>query len=463
MSFERKIKSRDNKYDSKPMLQDGSKVAVIGGGPAGSFFSYFLLDMAQRVDMKIGVDVFEPRDFFTPGPKGCNMCGGIISESLVQMLAAEGIILPPGIIQRGIDSYMMHSETGAVRIDTPLNEKRIGAVHRGAGPKDSQGTNWGSFDGFLQVLTIEKGANLYQTKVDEIYWDDKLPQIKCSDGTIQNYDLLAVTVGVNTNNINLLKKLNIGYRPPRTTKTLIREYYLGEETVAKFFGNSMHVFLVNIRDIQFAALIPKIDYVTLCMLGKNIDEFTLKTFLSLSEVKKCFPPYFNFDSSCKCFPKMTISGSKESYANRIVFIGDSGVTRLYKDGIGAAYRTAKAAAMTCVFKGISAKKFKKHYWPACKKIHNDNRIGKFVFGITNQIKKRFFLRQVVTRMVIKEQQKASHQQYMSLVLWDMFTGSASYREIFILTLHPLFLFNFIWFSVISIFKQIIKRNNKGGL
>jgi len=30
-------------------LKNGSKVAVIGGGPAGSFFSYFLLDMAPEL------------------------------------------------------------------------------------------------------------------------------------------------------------------------------------------------------------------------------------------------------------------------------------------------------------------------------------------------------------------------------------------------------------------------------
>jgi hypothetical protein len=30
-------------------LASGSSVAVVGGGPAGSFFAYFLLDLAQRV------------------------------------------------------------------------------------------------------------------------------------------------------------------------------------------------------------------------------------------------------------------------------------------------------------------------------------------------------------------------------------------------------------------------------
>ena len=61
----------------------------LGGGPAGSFFSYFLLEMARDADVDVHLDIYEPRDFSQPGPAGCNMCGGIVSESLVQVLAAE--------------------------------------------------------------------------------------------------------------------------------------------------------------------------------------------------------------------------------------------------------------------------------------------------------------------------------------------------------------------------------------
>ena len=109
----------DPALSPSPKLEDGSKVAVMGAGPAGSFFAYFLLDMAQRVGMSLEVDLYEPRDFSRPGPSGCNMDAGIISESLVQHLAAEGINLPSAVIQQGIDSYVLHMDVGSVRIDTP--------------------------------------------------------------------------------------------------------------------------------------------------------------------------------------------------------------------------------------------------------------------------------------------------------------------------------------------------------
>ena len=100
--------------DKSLQLDDGSRVGVIGGGPAGSFFSVFLIDMAERLGLDVQVDIYEPRDYSRPGPVGCNMCGGIISESLVQNLATEGINLPTSVVQRGIDSYNLHMDVGSV-------------------------------------------------------------------------------------------------------------------------------------------------------------------------------------------------------------------------------------------------------------------------------------------------------------------------------------------------------------
>ena len=149
-------------------LEDGSRVAVIGSGPAGSLFAYFLLDMAARIDLEIGVDMYESRQFAKPGPQGCNMCGGILSESLVQDLAVEGVMLPGDVVQRGIDSYVLHMDVGSVRIDTPLQEMRIGTVHRGGGPRDVIEHRWRSFDDHLLRGALSRGACLLPVRVDSV-------------------------------------------------------------------------------------------------------------------------------------------------------------------------------------------------------------------------------------------------------------------------------------------------------
>ena len=185
--------------ESQPMILDtGAHVAVIGGGPAGSFFTFYILDMAERLGIDIAVDVYEPRDFSRPAPQGCNMCGGIISETLVQNLAADGINLPTSVVQRGIDSYMLHTDVGKVQINTPIQEKRIGAVTRGSGPRDIKEMKWQSFDGYLQKLCIEKGANIIHERITAAEIDQGIPKIKTRDGEFQSYDLLTVATGINS-------------------------------------------------------------------------------------------------------------------------------------------------------------------------------------------------------------------------------------------------------------------------
>jgi hypothetical protein len=82
--------------------------------------------------------------------------------------------------------------------------------------------------------------------------------------------------------------------------------------------------------------------------------------------------------------------------------------------------------------------------PICRSIGNDNLLGRVTFAVTRQIQKRRFARKAVLRMTVDEQQKEGPQRRMSGVLWDMFSGSAPYRDIFLRTLRPAFLSKFGW-------------------
>jgi len=405
---------------------------VIGGGPSGSFFAYFLLEMAARTGLDLGVDIYEPRDFARPAPHGCNMCGGIISESLVQSLAAEGIVLPPTIVQRAIDAYVLHMDVGSVRIETPSHEKRIGAVYRGGGPRDIKESKWGSFDDHLLMMAQLKGAEIVRGRVEEVDTSGERPRLRKGD-TWTTYDMLAVAVGVNSASL----KLFADYEPPRATKTFIREYYLGEEQVEKIVGNAMHVFLLDMPRLEFAAIVPKGDYLTVAMLGEDIDNELIRAFLESREVRECLAPFTLPETrSCQCAPRMNIGGAARPYGDRLVFVGDCAVTRLFKDGIGAAYRTAKAAARTAVFEGISAEDFREHYMPLCKEIASDNAIGERTFAVSRRFQRRRFARRAILRLTRSEQAKPERKRHLSHVLWDLFTGSASYRAIAARCLHP---------------------------
>ena len=75
-------------------LRDGSRIAIIGGGPAGAFFAHFALKYAEEMGINTTVTIFDGKDFLKKGPKGCNLCAGVIAESLNTKLKNEGIFLP---------------------------------------------------------------------------------------------------------------------------------------------------------------------------------------------------------------------------------------------------------------------------------------------------------------------------------------------------------------------------------
>ncbi len=432
-------------------LDDGSRIAVIGSGPAGSLFSFFLLEMAERIDTKLEVDVYEPRTFTTPGAQGCNMCGGIVSETLVQNLAVEGMDLPQGTVQRGIDSYVLHTDVGSVRIATPTNEMRIGAVHRGAGPRDGKPRRFESFDHHLQARALSRGARLLNVKVEKVSRTaDGKVSLEAKGGLANVYDLVVVAAGVNSTALTLFEDLGIGYERPQVTKTMIREYWLGEEVINRTLGSSMHVFLLDLPRLEFAAAIPKGDYVTIAVLGEEIDNALVDGFLATPQVRACMPPEWQASArACQCMPHIAVKGSPKPCADRVLFIGDCGVTRLYKDGIGAAYRTAKAAARAVLFDGISEEALRRRFVPACDAITRDNLVGKLAFLVTRIARKFRPLRKGMVLMVAAEQTRDREVRRMSGVLWDMFSGSAPYLDIFVRMLRPAFLARFAWAVVSS--------------
>jgi len=215
----------------------------------------------------------------------------------------------------------------------------------------------------------------------------------------------------------------------------------------------MHVFLLNLPNIKFGAFIPKQNYVTLVLLGSDINRSVVDRFLKSKAVMDCFPPGIDLESviACQCFPYINVRGAKLAHSDRVVLIGDSSTSKLYKNGIGAAYITAKAAANTVIFHGISEKHFQKYFQPACNKLQSDNRLGRYIFAITTIIQKSAILKTAMLRIVIREQKMKRGKRKMSSMLWDTFTGSAPYNSIFYRFLHPKVIAFFIWYTMIAIF------------
>jgi hypothetical protein len=128
---------------------------------------------------------------------------------------------------------------------------------------------------------------------------------------------------------------------------------------------------------------------------------------------------------------MNVRAPEIAFADRVVLCGDAGSTRLFKDGLGAAYIMGKAAAKTAILYGVGRKAFQENYDPVYKNIVIDNRYGKFLFAVTDLHKRYKLLTKGMLRVVRKEQADPAYPKRLSSMLWDMFTGNERYRNIFL--------------------------------
>jgi flavin-dependent dehydrogenase len=396
-------------------LRDGDRIAVVGGGPSGSFFSYFTLKMARMIGLDVKITIFEPKNFLAMGPAGCNHCGGVISELMVQSLAVEGINIPTSVVQRGINSYQLYTESGDVRIETPAHEKTIATVYRSGGPKDLTIQDKDSFDYFLLQAAVREGAEHVHRTVDRVLLEDGKPILYSGDEVLTRADLVVGAFGVNGRKTPSFGGMDFGYKSPAVTRTAITEIALDPEYISDRFGNSIHLFLLPIKNVKFAAIIPKTYYVNLCMLGKKLDRARVNEFLAHPKVRQLFPEGELEKFSCMCLPIMNIG----------------------EDGIGAAYFMGKSAAKTVVMHGVGEKHFRENYFPDYRGLIIDNRFGSFLFWFTDLIREYKFLTSAMLRVVKRESEDhMDGNKILSSILWDMFTGNERYKEVFNRAISP---------------------------
>lgn len=420
-------------------LKDGSRIAIIGGGPAGSFFAHFAQKFAQEKGIDVFINIFDGKDFLQKGPRGCNLCAGVIAESLNQKLKDEGIFLPEKRIINRVEGYSLHVDSESLLLSCAEHEKNtIATVFRGNGPRYSSFPETISFDDFLLSWAQDRGASVISQPV----WEIK--RISEENGALSIYygerenpqkfeaDLVVGAFGVNTQMMRKIEELGFGYRPPSTIVSFQAEIKLAKEEVLEHFGNTIHVYMPKSKSIRYATVIPKGDYLTITLIGKkDVAKDVFQEFLNLKEIKDKIPPS---KPHCFCYPRIVISPSKKPFTDRLVMIGDASFSRHYKNGIESAFITAKLAAETAFVSGIDASSFSSYYYRIAKKmIIHDNYYGRFLFLINDIISSVPILTRSHLSMARKSANKKSPRKIRS-ILWNMFTGNIPYRDIFKISL-----------------------------
>jgi len=416
-------------------LKNGSRIAIIGGGPAGSFFAHFIQKYAYDRAISLSITIFDGKDFLQQGPKGCNLCAGVLSDSLHQKLIEEGIFLPEKRIINRVEGYHLHVDSEHLILSCAENNtNKIATVFRGNGPRYSTFPDIISFDDFLLSWAQDRGAKVISHPV----WDIKLP--KNRNGPVSLFfgrgkslqqfdaDLVVGSFGINSYLMKKMQTLGFGYRPPSTLITYQAEFKSDREKIFKDFGNTIHVYMPKSKNIRYATVIPKGDYISITLIGKkNATKDMFSEFISLKEIRNKIP---HSQPHCFCYPKILLSPSKNPFTHRLVIIGDASFSRHYKNGIESAFITAKLAAETAACRGIDASSFHDHYYRKAKKlIIEDNYYGRFLFFM-NDIISSFPLLTKSHLSLARKGNTLYSSKKIRFILWNMFTGNIPYREIF---------------------------------
>lgn len=402
------------------------KVGIVGGGPGGSFAALHFLKLAQEEGIFPHILIFEPRDFAKPGPESCNRCAGILSSRLMKGLGQLGLELPPRIIQSELHSYALHLDHEVIQIVQPDPSRRIASVYRSAGPRLLHGKPLAGLDGYLLTQACLRGAHHIPHRVEHITREGK-PIIQTAKKE-HEVDFLILATGVNS---HAPLSPRFGYQPPETTLMAQDEIL----RPASWPADRVNIYFKQPPGLKFGVIIPKDDYLNISLLGKGMNRDSVQEFIHAQDLRDELA-YSQSSSLCGCNPRIAVGPAHGYYGDRWVAVGDAAVSRLYKDGIGSAFYTAKKAVQVALNSGISKRAFKKQYEPYCQHIHRDNRFGKWLFSFWEFMLQKPLLLKAWTRALQAEKDQSAKTQAHIRIVWGMFTGDEPYRDLLYLGLRP---------------------------
>jgi len=400
-------------------LKNGSRVIIVGGGPSGSFTALHLLAQAARLNLVILITILEARDFSQPGPGGCNKCAGILSSGLVRNLERLQLQLPEDVIQSELDTYILHGDEFQLPIQLPEPRRRIISIYRGGGPHRGILPSPRSFDHWLLQQAQLRGAEVCKSRARSIKFDPD-PRVLTAHEEYKP-ELVVLATGVNSR-IELDPAL--GYRFPTTEVMAQDEIPLpsGQR------DNIVHIFFDHPAGLIFGGLIPKNQYANISLLGHHLPSDAMQQFLNYNGIRSILPE--RTVSLCGCAPRVSVSPAQGYFSDQFVAVGDAAVTRLYKDGIGSAFITAEAAAITAVQHGISKSDFAVGYQSACRRIAIDNFYGKLLFRLWDFLRSSPLLRKIWMKAIQAEAGLPPAKRIHTFILWGMFSGDESYQTMF---------------------------------
>jgi len=399
---------RPNSFGLGP-LPDGGRVVIIGGGPGGVSAAIALKQGARALGRDLRVIVVEGKQF--AGEQQHNQCAGVLSPPIVELLE-RGLRIPfPHHLNRSaITGYVLHTVRREIVLDgeaePSVSQRRV------------------QFDDYMLATARERGVEVVTARVTGLEFHANRVVIYTENAPLEA-DVVVGAFGLDEGTAVLFKQA-VGYRPPRSLYSVVTKYHPGESGMAQF-GNRIHAFLPPNPRIEFGAITPKGNHLTINIAGEAVDANMMDNFLAFPEVRRALPNLENagrFDGNdLRYFKGHFPCGLARNFTgDRFVMVGDAaGLVRAFKGkGVTTAIQTGLRAADVILRQGLSAGAFQT-YRAANHDIIDDLPYGQAMRRLTI-LASRFGLMDVVLRA-------AERDAKLRQALFDSVSAHRSYRDV----------------------------------
>jgi len=444
-------------FPQSARLENNDSVAIVGGGPAGSFFAITLLREARRLNLHIDVVIVEKRrpvgqDTDSFHCKGCNFCAGVISPRMNEVLDQLGLVVRDEIIEEHIEYVWIQGQWKNFRLRVPKDMKMY-SVFRGSLPGRRIGDCDG-FDAFLLGEAVKEGARILLGDAQAVaYGASGKPIVtvrtQAGERVLLDASFITFATGINAHLgvdygddglFASIKQLNPAFVPSRSRKAFIFELEVGEEYLQRNMRREVHFIEYGSKrlEVEHAAILPKGKFLTVAMIGRCIDQAVLPRnsqqmvydFLTLPQIARILPDIEGAPIACACAPRMTAITAESPFGDRFAIIGDAAGSRLNKDGLFSAYVTASQLAHVLLHDGIDKQSLARGYGKVIKRLAADNRFGRLVLGMSRVAFTRSMASRITYQAFATEQKvRDERRRPLSVVLWKIASGTAEYREV----------------------------------
>jgi flavin-dependent dehydrogenase len=399
-----------------PLPTEG-RVVIIGGGPGGTACALALRKLAAQLGHQIHISLLEGKQF--AGERHYNQCAGVLSPPLAELLEKQlGVSFPYHLNRNRIPGYVLHAGSHQIRLEDK-GEQAV-ALRRV------------QFDAYMLEAAAQQGIRLLSARaVDLEFHADGV--LVYTENAPEEADVVVGAFGLDAGSAAMFSATT-AYRPPQTLSSVVTKYHPGVDGMAAF-GAYIHAFMPVRPRIEFGAITPKGNHLTINIAGRDVDVNLMRSFLDHPAVQAVLPNLHRagtLDPNDLRFFKGRFPSSlaRHHYGDRYVMVGDAaGLVRAFKGkGVTSAVLTGIRAAETILKVGISRAAFDQHYQQA-----NQDIVGDLPYGQGMRLLAIAMARYGLLDPVL---QAACQDVHLRAALFNAVSAHAPYRQVLRQALRP---------------------------